>query len=1020
MGKERKPEYNDAAIKRTFAAFFNAFTETSFKKRMEKDRRVEDLVLIFFSNATKELQKGKLPGDDSWKLMADRHLALFVRLVSLVLKDHDWTRDRPELAGRLATLESKLLAHDQDLSSIPTRNGASTGTPVEVFVPLSYDVKDMPLVQVVARMFGLTNTQVQSDINKYKPVWTEKAALQDLKSYQTYLNLESRNTLRSDDFDLDEAYDTWRRAEAYDLSQMMLAVIQANPELAKSSSASSLPQFQRQMSSPGSADSGYPDALMRMSENPERSSYVIEQPVDMARVNSGSQSPEHAHPDEAPFTFIPPDARSYYRFIVSVAFGHDLNDKGLQPSEATADVPAIKLLSKQSMELLNELGLRWRIPPISRIILFLDAVREKFLDQEISLDTLDAVFNFIKDQPSDLKKNQVFINPLTSDRTKWLLVDTALYQQILSSLHEALMRDLYNTMQQCYESKPPSIGPIMYVLEHHIYGDPSFSKTQEEMDAFAGALHEGLQQKAHATYRTFLEQHVPQDQESWEFFHVIELGKAVTALAQKIKKRYKKNPEVMGVNPFSALVETILPLYAEDARDIVTRILELAQTKGEEVPIEDGFELYGELTNIRRQHGEVLSNATFPFPIEATLADFVWRWISMTETAVTDWVDQAIKQDKFQVRTDNPQQVPTEEQRHSVSVIDIFTSFNQAIDRVVQLNWDDDLQYAKFMTALAKIVGAGIARYCEVLEQRFSKEMDRLSPEQELAASQTKQEKWLQLAKDTWNNKEKIEPFQFFPESFVKLNNIDFAAQQLDKLEHEVNVDACAAVIQRHALPITQRQRKINNYVFTIKIVEAEDLKACDMNGSSDPYVVLGDEYQKRLAKTRIVYRNLNPRWDESVDITTQGPLNIIATVWDWDAMGDHDCVGRASLKLDPSHFGDFMPREYWLDLDSQGRILLRVSMEGERDDIQFYFGKAFRTLKRTERDMTRTITDKVGFLFSGYKQLLTRGTAVRLHPLLSLSPHPSEPDIERHHYVNRIKLLQPKSSATAYHASTY
>jgi hypothetical protein len=34
--------------------------------------------------------------------------------------------------------------------------------------------------------------------------------------------------------------------------------------------------------------------------------------------------------------------------------------------------------------------------------------------------------------------------------------------------------------------------------------------------------------------------------------------------------------------------------------------------------------------------------------------------------------------------------------------------------------------------------------------------------------------------------------------------------------------------------------------------------------------------------------------------------------------------------------------------------------MEGERDDIQFYFAKAFRLLKRTERDMIRRITDKV------------------------------------------------------------
>lgn len=184
--------------------------------------------------------------------------------------------------------------------------------------------------------------------------------------------------------------------------------------------------------------------------------------------------------------------------------------------------------------------------------------------------------------------------------------------------------------------------------------------------------------------------------------------------------------------------------------------------------------------------------------------------------------------------------------------------------------------------------------------------------------------------------------------------------QQLDKLEKDINVDACAAVIQKNEPPPLQRQRKIEKYVFTIKIIEAEDLKACDMNGLSDPYVVLGDEYQKRLAKTRVIYKNLNPRWDETVDILTTGPLNIIATIWDWDTLGDHDCVGRTSLKLDPSHFRDFLPREYWLDLDTQGRLLLRVSMEGERDDIQFYFGKAFRHLKRAERDMTRKITDKV------------------------------------------------------------
>lgn len=221
-------------------------------------------------------------------------------------------------------------------------------------------------------------------------------------------------------------------------------------------------------------------------------------------------------------------------------------------------------------------------------------------------------------------------------------------------------------------------------------------------------------------------------------------------------------------------------------------------------------------------------------------------------------------------------------------------------------------------------------------------------------------------------------------QSLVKLNNIEYATLRLDKLEREVNVDACAEVIQKHAPPLAQRARRSDNYVFTIKIIEAEDLKACDINGLSDPYVVLGDEYQKRLAKTRTIYANLNPRWDETIDITTQGPLNIIATIWDWDTLGDHDCVGRTSLKLDPSHFRDFMPREYWLDLDTQGRLLLRVSMEGERDDIQFYFGKAFRTLKRTERDMTRKITDKVFTCHKSQDRLLTISSCLPISTTVS------------------------------------
>ncbi|KAF1998591.1 C2 domain-containing protein [Amniculicola lignicola CBS 123094] len=971
IGRERMPEYQEALVKRTFAVFLNEFKQPQFRKSMEKDRRVEDLLLIFFSNATKELQKGKAPGDDSWKLMVDRHVALFIRLISSTLKDHDWQRDRPELTHRLQTMEKKLLVHDQDLSSENQRSGGAGGSTIEVEIPRSYEVKDMPLVLVVSRIFGISYSDVQNDINRYKAVWTEKAALQDLKTYQAHLSLMSKKTLNSDDFDLEDSYEEWKNAEIRDLSQMILAVVQSNPELAKSTPGGSVAQFKPN----APVGSGYIDS----NASTMGSSYIIDQPVDMSSLNISDDSD-----DGNGYTYVPPDPRTYYRAVLKEALTYDLADTELQPSEATGETPSLKLLSKQSAELMNEIALRWRIPLFSRLILFLDVIREKYQHQEIDLDTLDAAFNYVKEPPAaDRKAHRMSHVPESLfDRTKWTVADYALNQQILSSLHEALLRELFEIMLMVFENKPPSLGPIMYVLNSHIYEDPLFNTAPEELDQYTTHLRQALRKRAAEVYSGLLSKHIPETKEQWEFFHVIELGRGVVKLCEKIQKRYRKNPEVMGVNPLMCLVEEVLPAYSADARDLVARIMDVAQSKGEEIHVQDGFDLYKELVEIRGIYASALPGRKFGFHLEGMLQDFVWRWIEKTDENLIGWVENAFKGDQFTIQGHNGA-VPTDEERHSMSVVDIFRSFNQSIEQIVGLNWDDDLQYAKFMTAISKSIGIGLARYCELLEQKFSKEMDRLTPEQEAAARQTRQEKWLSMAKDLYNQKERIEPFQFWTESLVKLNNVEYAMLQLDKLEREINVDACADVIQKHAPPPMQRIRKPDNYVFTIKIIEAEDLKACDINGLSDPYVVLGDEYQKRLAKTRVIYGNLNPRWDETIDITTNGPLNIIATIWDWDTLGDHDCVGRTSLKLDPSHFRDFMPREYWLDLDTQGRLLLRVSMEGERDDIQFYFGKAFRTLKRTERDMTRKITDKLSSYIShclsrqALRAMLNKGISV-------------------------------------------
>lgn len=528
MGRERRKEYQDALIKRTFAVFLNALKEQAFKKRMEKDRRVEDLVLIFFSNATKELSKGKAPEDISWKLMVDRHVALFVRLITLIMKDHDWLREKPELAARLSTLETKLLAHDQDLAETSQPDGV--GAPTEL-VPLSYDVKDMPLVQVVAKIFGLRVSQVQSDITKNKNIWTAKEALQDLKKYQTHLNLHTGKTLSRAEFETDDAYEAWKKAETPDLSQMMLAIVQSNPELAKSTTGSGLPQFnESQFEAPHS----------------DASSYVLSQPMDISSLSIADASDEQQLDTGDLYTFIPPDPRSYYRFILAQAATHDLHDRLLEPSEATSDIPAMKLLSKQSTELLNEVGLRWRIPPGSRAALFLDVFGSKYVDQEIDLDTLDSAFIFVKEPPVERNKRASFVAPVFYDRNKWTRADICTMQRILSSLYNALLRQLYETLMHCYDNKIPPLGPVLYVLENHVESDPNYVSRTEDQEQFQTYAYNGLVEKAKEIYQENLNKEISPDQDTWEFYHVIQLSKAIMKLCQKIQKRYRKNPEIMG------------------------------------------------------------------------------------------------------------------------------------------------------------------------------------------------------------------------------------------------------------------------------------------------------------------------------------------------------------------------------------------------------------------------------------------------------------------------------------------
>lgn len=755
-GTEPLPGFNDAAVKRSFAEAYTAFSEKNFRKTIEKERKFEPLVLIFYSSATKAAQKGRAPDDDSWKMLPDRHLAMFVRLSSNILKDIGHERDRPELVSRLATLENKLLTNDQNLVD---GNGDGAGTTIEVVVPLSYDVKDMPMVQAVAGIFGLSLSEVQSEIHEKRNLWTEEAALRDLKTYQSRLNSGLSGTLGSHDFDVEDAFVEWKKAEAPHLSPMMLEILTAKPELAKTSTGhveKSLPSRPQSMYS---EDQAYADLSRALSAADD--SFGFDASLGLGTLSISDASSIRTV-DDGIYTFIPSDPRSFYKYILQHAMAYDQLH-----ADPSADYHP---LSKQSSDLMTELCVRWRIPQCSRLIVLLEVAARKFIDQEIVPEELDTIFDIIKGPQPDMKKTphiQQFTTSLSEiPPSRWTIHDFSIYRNTLHSLHDALLRELYNLMDKCYDSKPPNIAAVMFIIENHIVSDPNFSPKLEALSDFKEHLSVALRQKAADVYRQYMQKELPAYKEEWEFIHVVKLGKSVIKLCDRIRKRYKNNPSIMDVNPLSILVQEVFPSFENDAGAIINTVMTNAQQNNIEITIEDGFELYKEMVEIRRIHQDSLPDRPFTFNLEGQLVDFVWRWVFAAESRMVEFVDQAVNQDQFQVRTESPDSIPTDAERHSVSVIDLFMLFNQTVSQVHNLDWGNPEHHARFMNALARSFSAGIGRYCEILDQRFAKEMDRPSAEEVQSQSRTTQEKWMQYAKDAWNNKEKAEPFQFFAEVY--------------------------------------------------------------------------------------------------------------------------------------------------------------------------------------------------------------------------------------------------------------
>ncbi|KAM0914691.1 hypothetical protein ACQ4PT_011341 [Festuca glaucescens] len=100
---------------------------------------------------------------------------------------------------------------------------------------------------------------------------------------------------------------------------------------------------------------------------------------------------------------------------------------------------------------------------------------------------------------------------------------------------------------------------------------------------------------------------------------------------------------------------------------------------------------------------------------------------------------------------------------------------------------------------------------------------------------------------------------------------------------------------------LSSRKRKeiILRGVLSVTVISGEDLPAMDMNGKSDPYVVLSLKKTKTKYKTRVVTESLNPVWNQTFDFVVEDGLHdmLMLEVYDHDTFS-RDYMGRCILTL--------------------------------------------------------------------------------------------------------------------------
>ena len=110
---------------------------------------------------------------------------------------------------------------------------------------------------------------------------------------------------------------------------------------------------------------------------------------------------------------------------------------------------------------------------------------------------------------------------------------------------------------------------------------------------------------------------------------------------------------------------------------------------------------------------------------------------------------------------------------------------------------------------------------------------------------------------------------------------------------------------------------------------------------------------------------NLNPSWDESYSVFLPPLQRLEVSVYSKNILSADSPAGTASIDLSlgtrlRKKLLDNQTHDIFVDLEPQGRVLIRLSLEGNQEDVVYWFRRTNEKLIRTRDFFLRSLTEKI------------------------------------------------------------